>query len=179
MPYSRSITWVQIDDFSPSQIGVSSTRMFAAITLSKMRGQSSFGQPCSVMSGYTPEAISWSTARISSTPTPLRRMISMEISARPSVFDTSGDRFRVQLTNSADRSLKSVVFVSHSSACLFVSSVMPCMLHPANPWVKCRRNRAFHPRVADRSRTRGENLSPNADKPCQRAAPTVVAWPSR
>ena len=57
-------------------------------------------------------------------------MISIEISASPSVFDTSGDRFSVQLRNSADRSLKSVVFVSHSSACFSVSSVMPSLLPP-------------------------------------------------
>ena len=45
------MTCVQMLDFSPSQIGVSSTRMSAAITFSKSAGHSSFGQPCSVMSG--------------------------------------------------------------------------------------------------------------------------------
>ena len=34
--------------------------MSAAITRSKIAGQSSRAQPCSVMSGYTPVAISWS-----------------------------------------------------------------------------------------------------------------------
>ncbi len=63
-------------------------------------------QPCSVMSGQTPVAMSWSTARTTSTVTPWRRMISIEMSARPCVFETSGDRFKVQLTNSARRSLK-------------------------------------------------------------------------
>ena len=68
-------------------------------------------------------------------------MISIEISARPSVLDTSGDRFSVQLTNSADRSLKSVVFVSHSSACFSVSSVMPAAC-PFGPPVLAGRGQA-------------------------------------
>ena len=46
------------DDFWPSQIGDSSTRMSAAIAFSKTAGQSSRSQPCSVMSGHTPVAIS-------------------------------------------------------------------------------------------------------------------------
>jgi hypothetical protein len=45
------MTRVQTDDFSPGQIGDSSTRMSAAITVSKSAGQSSRSQPCSVMSG--------------------------------------------------------------------------------------------------------------------------------
>ena len=57
------MTCVQTDDFSPSQIGVHSTRMSAAITCSKIAGQSSRSQPCSVMSGHTPVAMSWSIAR--------------------------------------------------------------------------------------------------------------------
>jgi hypothetical protein len=47
----RSIIWAQTEDFSPSQIGESTTRMSAAITFSKIAGQSSRFQPCSVMSG--------------------------------------------------------------------------------------------------------------------------------
>ena len=62
--------WVQTDDFSPSQIGVHSTRMCAASTCSKMAGHSSRSQPCSVMSGQTPVAMSWSMARTTSTVTP-------------------------------------------------------------------------------------------------------------
>ena len=92
------------EDFSPSQIGVHSTTMSAGITRSHSAGHSSLGQPCSVMSGYTPVAMSWSTARITSTDTPLRRMMPIDRSARPWVLDTSGDRFSVQLTNSARRS---------------------------------------------------------------------------
>ncbi len=98
---------VQIEDFSPSQIGVHSTRMSALMTFSWMAGHSSAGQPCSVMSVYTPTGISWSTARTTSTVTPWRRITPMAMSARPSVFETSGDRFRVQLTNRALRSEKS------------------------------------------------------------------------
>ena len=106
--------------------------MSAAITCSKIAGQSSLSQPCSVMSGHTPVAMSRSTARIRSTVTPLRRMISIEISARPSVLDTSGERLRVQLMKKARRSLKSVVFSSHSCACFSVSSVMAALL-PRRP----------------------------------------------
>ncbi len=78
--------------------------MSAAITCSKIHGHSSRSQPCSVMSGHTPVAISWSTARMQSTVTPLRRMISIEMSIRPCVLDTSGLRFRVQLMKNAFRS---------------------------------------------------------------------------
>jgi hypothetical protein len=78
--------------------------MSAAITFAKICGHSSRSQPCSVMSGQTPVAISWSTARRHSTSTPLRRMISIEMSISPCVFDTSGLRFRVQLMNNARRS---------------------------------------------------------------------------
>ena len=96
--------WVHTEDFSPSQIGVQSTRMSAAMTLSKIAGQSSRSQPCSVMSGHTPVAMSWSRARIISTSTPLASRMPIEILARPSVLDTSGERFSVQLTNRARRS---------------------------------------------------------------------------
>ena len=56
------------------------------------------------MSGQTPVAISWSIARMQSTSTPLRRMISIEMSISPWVLETSGLRFSVQLMNSARRS---------------------------------------------------------------------------
>ena len=56
------------------------------------------------MSGQTPVAISWSTARMQSTSTPLRRMISIEMSISPWVLETSGLRFRVQLMKNAFRS---------------------------------------------------------------------------
>ena len=71
--------------------------MSAAITRSKIAGHSSTSQPCSVMSGQTPVAIWWSIARMHSTSTPLRRMISIEMSIRPCVLETSGLRFSVQL----------------------------------------------------------------------------------
>ena len=88
-------------------IGEVITRMSAAITFSEIAGQSSRSHPCSVMSGHTPVAMSWSTARTTSTCTPCRRMISMETSASPRVCDCSGLRLSVQLMNSARRSLKS------------------------------------------------------------------------
>ncbi len=99
------MTRVHTDDFSPSQIGVQSTRMSAAMMRSNRAGHSSVSQPCSVMSGCTPVAMSWSTARIVSTATPRSRMICWDRLARPSVFDTSGERLSVQLTNTARRSL--------------------------------------------------------------------------
>jgi hypothetical protein len=61
---------VQIEDFSPSQIGVPITRMSAAMTRSEIEGHSSESDPCSVMSGQTPGAMSKSAARIMSTFTP-------------------------------------------------------------------------------------------------------------
>ena len=78
--------------------------MSAAITRSKIAGHSSTSQPCSVMSGQTPVAIWWSTARIPSTATPFRRMISIEMSINPCVLDTSGLRLSVQLMKNARRS---------------------------------------------------------------------------
>jgi hypothetical protein len=104
LPYSRSITWVQTDDFSPSQIGESSTRMSASITRSKIAGHSSRSQPCSVMSGYTPVAMSWSIARNCSTATPCSSMIPIDLSARPCVLERSGERLSVQLMYTARRS---------------------------------------------------------------------------
>jgi hypothetical protein len=101
------MTLVHTDDFSPSQMGEHSTRMSAALTCSKIAGQSSRGHPCSVMSGYTPTGMSWSTARTRSTVTPLRRMMPIEMAASPSVWDWPGERLRVQLRNSARRSEKS------------------------------------------------------------------------
>jgi hypothetical protein len=56
------------------------------------------------MSGQTPTAMSWSMARMHSTSTPLRRMISIETSISPWVFETSGLRFNVQLMKNARRS---------------------------------------------------------------------------
>jgi hypothetical protein len=50
-------------------------------------------------------------------------MISMEMSASPWVLDTSGERFRLQLMNTARRSEKSVVAVRQSSSCLSVSCI--------------------------------------------------------
>ena len=66
-----------------------------------MAGQASVGQPCSVMSGQVPVAMSWSTARSSSTATPWRSMIERLRSISPWVWLGSGERFRVQLMYSA------------------------------------------------------------------------------
>ena len=49
------------------------------------------------MSGQTPVAMSWSIGADESTSTPLRRMISIDMSIRPCVCDCSGERFSVQL----------------------------------------------------------------------------------
>ena len=76
------------------------------------------------MSGYTPVAISWSTARICSTATPLRSMIAIVRSASPCVWEGSGERLSVQLMYTARRSEKSQRDVAQSSSCLGVRIVM-------------------------------------------------------
>ena len=78
--------------------------MSAAMTFSKIAGQSSVSQPCSVMSGQTPVAMSWSIARTTSTCTPWVSMMCRLMSTSPWVLLGSGDRFSVQLMNSALRS---------------------------------------------------------------------------
>ncbi len=102
--------------------------MSAAITFSKIDGQSSLSQPCSVMSGYTPVAISWSTARMTSTETPLRSMIATARSASPRVLEASGERFSVQLMNTALRSEKSHFDSLASSSCCSVRFVIGYLL---------------------------------------------------
>jgi hypothetical protein len=87
LPYRRSITCVQTDDFSPSQIGVSSTRMSAAITRSKIAGQL-VALPA-VLGHVRPHAggdVVVDGADCS-TVTPLRSMIAIERSASPWVWD--------------------------------------------------------------------------------------------
>ena len=81
-------------------------------TCSKILGQASLAQPCSVMSMYTPVAMSWSTARSTSTCTPWRIMMAALASTMPSVWLSSGERLSVQLMNIARRSEKSVLSVS-------------------------------------------------------------------
>ena len=66
-------------------------------------GHSSAGQPCSVMSGYTPTGISWSTARITSTADP----VGLEDGDRP-----VGQALRVRLLG---RSLERAVDVERPS----------------------------------------------------------------
>src|SRR4051794_9860239 len=82
--------------------------MSAAITFSWIAGHSSAAHPCSVMSGQTPVAMSWSTARIVSTETPFASMIAIDFSASAWVCETSGERFSVQLMYSARKSEKSI-----------------------------------------------------------------------
>ncbi len=66
------------------------------------------------MSGYTPAAMSWSTARIVSTLTPLPSMISIAIRASPFVLDTPGEGLKRAVTNNARTSLKSHVLSLHN-----------------------------------------------------------------
>ena len=61
-------------------------------------------------------AMSWSTARTTSTSTPCLRMMAALTSTRPWVLLCSGDRLSVQLTKVARRSEKSVLSVS-STGC--------------------------------------------------------------
>ncbi|APB00833.1 hypothetical protein NS506_06802 [Nocardia seriolae] len=89
---------------SPSQIGPATTRMSAAMTRRCNTGHSSDFAPCSVMSGQTPVAMSWSTARMWSTCTPCFSMMWALASIKPWVLLTPGDGLRVQLMNSARRS---------------------------------------------------------------------------
>ena len=96
--------WVQTDDFSPSQIGESSTRMSAAITRSEIVGP--LVAVPAVLGHVRPHAgrdVVVDRAD-ESTCTPLARMMSIEMRARPWVFDVSGDRFSVQLMKKALRS---------------------------------------------------------------------------
>src|SRR6185437_7364239 len=102
--YSRSMTCLVMELLSPSQIGPAMTRMSAASTLSKIAGHSSVAQPCWVISGHTPVAMSWSIARKPSTCTPCFSMTCVLRSTRPWVLLISGERFSVQLMNSAFRS---------------------------------------------------------------------------
>ena len=92
---------------SPSQMGPAITRMSAAQTLSWTAGHSSTSHPCSVMSGHTPVATSWSTRRTTSVVTPCFCMISADASTNASVLDTSGDFLSVQLMNNARSPVKS------------------------------------------------------------------------
>src|SRR6188472_4589798 len=69
--------------------------------------------------------MSWSTARIVSTATPLRSMIAIDRSARPCVCETSGERLSVQLMYRALRSEKSQRDSSHKRSCSAVSMDMP------------------------------------------------------
>src|SRR5919106_4064465 len=62
--------------------------------------------------------MSWSAARIVSTATPSVRRMAIERSASPWVWDSSGDRLRVQLTYTAERSEKSHRLSAHSSRVL-------------------------------------------------------------
>lgn len=119
--------------------------MSAALTFSKIAGQSSRSHPCSVKSGHTPVAISWSTARTTSTDTPRFSMIAIEWSARPRVFEISGERFSVQLTYTALKSLK-----SHCDSEQSCSSVWRSTDPPSNkaPQANTRRAYAFGRRLA-------------------------------
>jgi hypothetical protein len=78
--------------------------MSAASTFSKISGHSSVAAPCSRMSGQTQVAMSWSTARTTSTWTACSRMMCALASTRPYVWLRSGDLLSVQLMNSALRS---------------------------------------------------------------------------
>ena len=69
------------------------------------------------MSGYTPVAIGWSTARNWSTRTPCLAMIAALTSISSWVWLTPGDRVSVVLMNSAVRSEKSGLAALSRSMC--------------------------------------------------------------
>src|SRR5207245_2393807 len=79
-------------------------------------------------SAYTPVAISRSTARTTSTVTAFLSMIEIARSARPCVFDSSGDRLSVQLMNNARRSEKSHRLLSASTSSFAVSAMLQPLL---------------------------------------------------
>ena len=94
-----------IELLSPSQIGPASTRMSAAFTFSKIAGQSSVSQPCSRHVG--PDAGGDVVVDRADDLDLRRRAASMMCrltSTSPWVLLGSGDRFSVQLMNSAFRS---------------------------------------------------------------------------
>jgi hypothetical protein len=70
------------------------------------------------MSGHTPVAMLRSIGRMTSTLTPFFSMMAREIRISPSVWDGSGERFRVQLRKRALRSEKSHLLVVQYSFCL-------------------------------------------------------------
>ncbi len=73
------------------------------------------------MSGQTPWARSKSTGRGASTPTPTFSMIARAMRISPSVCESSGERFRVQLRNTALRSEKSHRLSPHNLSCFSLS----------------------------------------------------------
>jgi hypothetical protein len=76
-------------------------------------GQASISHPCSRMSGCTPVAMGWSTARNWSTRTPCLAMIDALASTSSWVWPLPGDRVSVVSMNSAVRSEKSEMGVAH------------------------------------------------------------------
>ncbi len=99
------MSFLVCEELSPSQMGPATTTMSASSTAGYRSGHSSDGQPCSVMSGYTPLAMSWSTVLITRVLTPCFSMMRRLTSIRPPVLLVSGDRFSVPLKNRAFRSL--------------------------------------------------------------------------
>src|SRR5919112_4258256 len=66
--------------------------------------------------------MSWSTGRNSSTETPFFSMIAREMSTSPSVWDSSGERLRVQFRKRALRSEKFHSFVSNDLSSRSISA---------------------------------------------------------
>ena len=70
------------------------------------------------MSGYTPCAILKSTGLNSPVTTSFASMMAREMFIKPSVCDSSGEGFNVQLRNSAFKSEKSQIELWHNSFCV-------------------------------------------------------------
>src|SRR5947208_2710432 len=115
------------------------------------------------MSGYTPTGISWSTERTKSTVTSFLRMISIEILANPSVWESSGERFKVQLMNNALRSEKSQPLSRQRASCFSVRAMTsfrnPTVDIPPCPGA-CFLSYVAVPRTVPTTRTRGRGRSP-------------------
>ena len=108
--------------------------MSEAITCSRIPGHSSCFQPCSFMSGCTPKAMSESTGRSRSQAMPFFSMIALESRMSPSVWESSGERFSVQLRKSARRSEKShCAGLAHLHLSLTQGHVVPPVVSARGP----------------------------------------------
>src|SRR5690554_2625528 len=97
LPSIRSMTILQIDDLSPSQIGVARIKISAPLISPRINGQSSPSPSSEVL----PKATLKSATRTTLLFTPTCPYNSTAFLIRASVLEVSGDFFKVQLRNIA------------------------------------------------------------------------------